>query len=248
MATEWEVNVDSYHPETRRKYGDAAADRANVFRREGLMSIGSVSADGVADIRAALDKVPCSSVVGDVCHHYDLNGVLAIAALKEIALMPAITRVAAMHIGAEPKILDVSCWKTMPGDGGRAAAQRWHRDVDDWRACKLFVYLTTVGPDNGPFMYVPGSHRYDYFEARGLAADGYFCPNGDDSRADAFTRLEICGPMPGKMFMVNTFGYHRGKPVAAGERVLFQVLYGLMGIEHFTYGTKIPRIREAWGM
>lgn len=250
MATEWEVSAGTYHPEHRRKFADAQADKWNVFRRDGFQNVGRLTPESVKEIREQLDKAPVTEVVAGVAHHYDIDAVLAIAQFKTIAFLPEVTRIAAIHIGAEPKILDVSCWKTLPGDGGREAAQRWHRDIDDWRACKLFVYLTDVGPENGPHLFVPASHRYDFFEARGVPADAYFLNGGSNpdlaETIESLPRFEVQAPA-GHMFLVNTYGFHRGKPVTAGERILFQVCYGLMEVEKFTGGTKIPKIRAKWG-
>jgi Phytanoyl-CoA dioxygenase (PhyH) len=40
----------------------------------------------------------------------------------------------------------------------------WHRDDEDRRIVKIFVYLTDVGEENGPFEYVPRS-RVSWFKA-----------------------------------------------------------------------------------
>lgn len=250
MPTPWELNARTYHPDTRRRFADAQADQHNVFRRDGFQNIGRITPESVAEILSKLADAAVVETVGGVCQHYDIDSILAIDNLKRIALLPEVTRIAAIHIGAEPKILDVSCWRTSPGDGGREAAQRWHRDIDDWRACKLFVYLTDVGPDNGPHLFVPGSHRYDYFEARGEPADAYFFNSNSDPAiaeiVETLPRFEVCAPA-GHMWIENTYGFHRGKPATAGTRVVFQVCYGLMEVERFMGGTKIPNIRAKWG-
>lgn len=37
-------------------------------------------------------------------------------------------------------------------------SQQWHRDPEDIKLCKVFLYLTDVDEDAGPFTYVRGSH------------------------------------------------------------------------------------------
>ena len=39
----------------------------------------------------------------------------------------------------------------------RVSSQRWHRDYNDERLVKVFIYLTDVDEDTGPLEYVPGS-------------------------------------------------------------------------------------------
>lgn len=247
MPSPWEISANTFSPERRRRYADEAADRANVFRRDGFAVVPPVPVETVNVILAALEPRR-GRLTADVLFHYDPEVFLAIAELKAIALRPDILCAAAVHLGAPAKIIDVSLWRTRPGDGGDAAAQRWHRDVDDWRACKLFVYLTDVGPEQGPHMFVPGSHRVEFFEVRDLPPDPFFIDagRGHDDAVDAFPRMEIMGP-PGTAFLENTYGFHKGKPVVSGERVLFQVCYGLMDLENMFPGSKIPAIRKAWG-
>ena len=57
------------------------------------------------------------------------------------------------------KLSYVDLWYTaqQPATDERVASQNWHVDFDDKHLLKAFVYLTDVGPDHGPFEYVPGS-------------------------------------------------------------------------------------------
>lgn len=244
---EWERSAQTYNPDARRRYADEAADRHNVFRRDGFQMFGRLAPETLDLIHNGLKDVK-GTFRANVLIDYDIDIILSNLSLRDIAMMPQITRIAAMHIGAEPKIIDVSLWETVEGDGEREAAQRWHRDVDDWRACKLFVYLTDVGPDQGPHLFVPGTHRYEYFEARGMAPDKYFFMDGSEHAdvIDTLPRIEVTGPA-GTMFMENTYCFHRGLPVRKGHRMVFQVCYGLMDLEKMMPGTKIPKIRAAWG-
>jgi len=50
---------------------------------------------------------------------------------------------------------------TLPVPEGAEAqqSQRWHRDPEDRKMCKVFIYLNDVDEGAGPFVYVPGSQR-----------------------------------------------------------------------------------------
>lgn len=245
--TPYQIMGETWSPERRRRFADEQADRYNVFRRDGLRVMPAVKREKINEVVKALVKEG-PTVHEPVISRWSVDFILAQPVFAEIALRADIITEAAMHIGAWPKIIDVSVWQTNPGDGGDPAAQKWHRDLDDWRACKLFVYLTDVGPKQGPHMFVPGSHRPELFEIRGLPPDRFFTSagRGMDSTIDAIPHLEVQGEA-GMTFLANTYCYHRGKPVEEGHRIIFQVCYGLMEIETMLPGTMIPRIRAAWG-
>jgi len=248
MPTAWDLNAETFSPERRRRFADEAADRANPFRRDGFQVMAPLMLRERENILAHISGAAWINKGSDLIQHISPDAILASPALHDLANRHDIITAAAMHIGALPKILDVSLWRTLPGDGGDEAAQRWHRDVDDWRACKLFVYLNDVGPDQGPHQFVAGSHRPEFFEMRGLPPDRFFIHSGRgmDDVVDTFPRLEVQGNA-GLCWLENTYGLHRGTPVRSGERIVFQVLYGLMDLENMMFGTKIPAIRKAWG-
>lgn len=252
MLTDWQRNAETFCPDRRRREGDAAADAANEFRRDGIKRLGKIDQVDVDHIANALGPQAHDVFSVNGLQFYELDQILAVPQLKQIAQHEAVLREAAMHIGAVPKILDVSAWiSTVPVTTDVDPAQRWHRDLDDWRACKLFVYLTDVGPENGPHQFVPGSHRPEYFERRGLVPDKFFIGAGRNVEGvpeivDQLPRLEICAKA-GTMFLANTYCFHKGKVPTAGRRVLFQVMYGLMDLENQMTGSKIPAIRKAWG-
>ena len=243
--TPYQIMGETWSPDRRRRFADEQADRHNQLRREGFKVLPSVPAAAIDEVVKALGQPPVRDGLID---RWSTDFILAQPLLKAIAFRPDVILEAAMHIGAIPRILDVSLWQTNPGDGGDPAAQKWHRDMDDWRACKLFVYLTDVGPKQGPHMFVPGSHRAEFFDVRGWAPDRFFTQAGRglDATIDAIPHFEMQGAA-GMTFLENTYCFHRGKPVEEGHRIIFQVCYGLMEIETMLSGTMIPSIRAAWG-
>lgn len=116
----------------------------------------------------------------------------------------------------------VSMWWTTPSaSGSSAAAQQFHFDLDRLRFIKLFVYLTDVKPENGPHVYVRGSHR-DLPEP--LRADRRYADDEVLAHYDSEDLLHITGPS-GTMFLADTRGLHKGLHVAEGARLVFQLEY-----------------------
>ena len=46
----------------------------------------------------------------------------------------------------------------MPEGSEAVSSQRWHRDPEDRKLCKVFIYLNDVDENAGHFTYVKGSH------------------------------------------------------------------------------------------
>ena len=65
------------------------------------------------------------------------------------------------YLGCRSKLYAYMCnvSKVMPEGHPPMFSQLWHRDHEDMRLFKMFVYLTDVSEDSGPFFYIKGSHR-----------------------------------------------------------------------------------------
>jgi ectoine hydroxylase-related dioxygenase (phytanoyl-CoA dioxygenase family) len=140
----------------------------------------------------------------------------------DIANDPRVLLVVEGALGAKPTLAAIRVWWSTPTQSGEPEhAELFHRDVDDLRFIKLFVYLTDVDENTGPHMFVSGSHRQN----RLTAISRY----GDSEVEQAFGSrniLSITGKA-GTAFLENTFGVHRGVPPRQGPRLIFQPLYTL---------------------
>lgn len=155
-----------------------------------------------------------------IAHHKPVD-VIGAPWLLELANDPRMLDIAGAYLGCKPTIGYMACWWSYPTGLGPQQAENWHRDADDWRFIKLFVYLTDVGRESGPHVYVRGSasdprllkvKRFDHDEV----AETF----GEDNM------LTMTGKA-GDGFFENTFGIHKGQPVQQGTRLIFQVAYSL---------------------
>lgn len=134
---------------------------------------------------------------------------------------PALALIAARYLG-QPVIQDqTALWWTTTKGSADAALNAWmfHQDRDRLSFLKFFVYLTDVGPDNGPHTVVQGTHKQI---PRSLRADGR---QTDDAVREAglWDRvISLAGPA-GTMMAVDTVGLHKGLPPQAGDRCVLQV-------------------------
>lgn len=152
--------------------------------------------------------------------------------LLDIANDPTILATIEGIFGCKPTIGFITAWWSVPTpDGKPRHAENFHRDIDDVNFIKLFLYLTDVGPENGPHEYIRGSH--DMLQI----SDGKRHTDEEVLAAFGADRLMSFAGPAGTMFLENTFGLHRGQPVRSGRRLILQIVYSMLPM---AYGPTAP--------
>jgi len=169
-------------------------------------------------------------------------------AIQKLMADPAFAAIAESYLNTGTSIGGVDVWwsAVYGNEPGSVAAQLFHFDFDAPPAwLKLFVYATDVGPDNGPHVYVRGSHRADIASAKALRARGY-TRISDVEMAAAFgpdAPTSITGPR-GTVFMADTRGFHKGTLPTAGHRLIAQLLFCSPVFNEHGVARTIPKIVE----
>lgn len=172
-----------------------------------------------------LDELPD----GTACAEYPLRTVMDCPGLMALVNDPSVLRLAEAYLGCKPTLSSLGVRWSLPGGEGRARYQAFHRDVDDWRFLKFFIYLTDVGPDCGPHVYVRGSHRRRFgFSSRRYSLDEINARFGADSL------LTVTGPA-GAAFIADTVGVHCGGPPSGRPRLMLQAQYSILPVFAFAY-------------
>jgi len=141
--------------------------------------------------------------------------------ILKLANDPSILNIVASFLGAQPTISNVNMWWSYSGHNEAEQAQNFHRDFDDIKFCKLFIYLTDVEKENGPHVFVKGSSN----QSKLLKIKRYT----DSQIEEAFgpeNILEFVRPK-GSMFLVDTYGFHKGLLPQKGNRLILQIQYSL---------------------
>lgn len=132
--------------------------------------------------------------------------------------------------------------RVMPKDHPPIISQAWHRDHEDMRLMKMFIYLTDVDENSGPFHYVLGSHRggkwYKTFPRRNKPP---FSPRPTDKEfwyaiPDADI-LQVTGKA-GTVIFADTMGLHKGGYCTEKERMMSMSAFSTNGRfhkDHLTY-------------
>ena len=133
--------------------------------------------------------------------------------------------VAATYFGFLPKLNSFMLQQTLLVPPGAPAylSQRWHRDPEDKKMLKVFIYMTDVNNIGaGPFTYVKGSQlggRWRHvFPQRPPA--GSYPPEGEVEKIVPKSDIQVCLAPAGTVIFCDTSGLHRGGYSTTTQRVL----------------------------
>jgi hypothetical protein len=173
----------------------------------------------------ALENLPA----GIAMAAYSLGTIIACPGLMAAINGPRILGIVSRYLGCKPTISSLGVRWSFPTAARPAETQLFHRDPDDWRFLKLFVYLTEVDLDSGPHVYVAGSNRTQgHIRARPYSRSELEARFGPESIQ------AVTGPR-GTTFLADTHGIHMGKPPQGRARLMLQVQYSLLPIFAFRY-------------
>jgi len=175
----------------------------------------------------------------EITHKHYLNRALAIndGSFFDFYLNNYFTQIAQEFLEVDnPLLFNVLAWMHSWKKGyPRQHSQNWHRDREDYKLLKIFVYYSEVDEKNGPFEYVPnsfcGGDFHGLYEGRANYMDyasdsenrGNTRSKEEEEKCES-TKLTFTG-VPGDIIMTNNSGFHRGGFVEEGVRVMTHGLY-----------------------
>ena len=187
---------------------------------------GNAEPHRVLDRSARGSLMPGDAVIGDY-----LDGIGQCDTIRRLWRDPKILEIARASLGTRPLPLRSRLWWSFRADRASAtmrsvyAQDSFHFDLDGWRAVKFFFYMTDVGPENGPHLYVRKSHRnrawldqFSPFKSR--STRHITAKYGRDSLA------VIHGPA-GTGFVEDPYGFHTGTSVTGAARLILEIEYGV---------------------
>ena len=138
-----------------------------------------------------------------------------------------LTLIAREFIGASPQILGPHSWTTTYREHEsdlqiEENAMAYHCDSDFFGFLKVFLLLTDVTMENGPFTFIRGSHRGKR-HVQGRVANEVLKIQPDE---------EMFGTgQPGDVVLAATKGWHKATPPSVGTRTMVQWIYsnGFLG-------------------
>lgn len=166
-------------------------------------------------------------VEDNTCWAVDQQEVLAIPEVQGLLMDPVLLDAMSRYLGCPPIHVQTNSWwsKAESHDERslRKSAQLFHQDKEFIKFLKVFVYLNDVTEDNGPHQFIAGSNK-DYLEHVPAGykfsqrlSDEYLAATYDRSRFQSFTGRR------GTVVIEDTSGFHKGKPVISGQRLILQL-------------------------
>jgi hypothetical protein len=146
--------------------------------------------------------------------------------LLRLALDRKLLEIVSAYLGMWPRLHAIGAWLNFPTEHEAKEAQLWHRDPEDMKIVKVFVYLNNVGMKNGPFCYIPKTHPFSsgagtipiHKDKKRILDDEMVAALPQD-------RWMACTGPANTMILADTVGYHRGGKPTEGTRLLITFTY-----------------------
>lgn len=135
------------------------------------------------------------------------------------------------YMGMYSKFHYYTCNITIPMPKGHPPirSQRWHRDHEDKKMCKMFFYLNDVDSEAGPFTHVLGSPAFNGGKWSKTFSQnpplGFYPPNGAVEKTIPAEDIKICTAKAGTVVFCDTGGIHFGGYAKSKERLMFTAEY-----------------------
>ena len=160
---------------------------------------------------------------------YTLPTILDCPGLLRLLNAAPVLDLATSYLGCKPTLSSVGVRWSFPDCTQPEPTQHLHRDPDDWRFLKLFIYLTDVDPESGPHRYVLGSHC-----TSGHLRDVHYTAAAVAQRFGPGAMHEVTG-RSGTAFIADTYGIHAGAVPTRNPRLILQAQYSLLPVYAFRY-------------
>ena len=148
------------------------------------------------------------------------------SAIIRLALDPKLLEIVACYLGLWPKLHAIHGWLNFPTNEPPRASQMWHRDPEDLRIIKAFIYLVDVDEETGPFTYIPKTHAFGEYAARDpMHTDRKRILDEEMNPVLSPETHLVCTGPAGTMILADTVGYHRGGKPRSKDRILLTFTY-----------------------
>jgi hypothetical protein len=166
-------------------------------------------------------------------------------------LSDELLQIACSYLGYIPQLFEVYIEKTVPiGENSPTYSQNWHRDPEERKTLKIFLYLNDVNLESGPFTYILGSQPTGKTKLSKLYPQKL--PHGSYPNIDSVPNLIEDGncyvAIAGKATLIfcDTAGIHKGGYATSQERIMSTAffpskkysekpLFTLEGLDHNDY-------------
>ncbi|WP_420549962.1 phytanoyl-CoA dioxygenase family protein [Curvivirga sp.] len=216
----------------------------------GYTEVPSISSDLLQSIRKYLDtqtlyvgdtqKDLKPTNLNDAANHnmarYEVRDLIRSIDILYAATSDRFLQTAESYIGHPVIITNISSWWSFSGHSEPKNAQNFHFDLDDFRFCKGFIYLTDVDDHSGPHCYYPETHNLTKLQEILKSSNNpqefinwyvkEFRKTDEDCEMYLKSKpVNLTGPA-GTCLLVDTSGIHKGLIPKNKDRQIIQFEYG----------------------
>lgn len=178
-------------------------------------------------VRSAKPKMTIYQIDRPQAIRYDylVNDILANPDVQLLLCDHSLLALAEMYLNARPKFDVLSMWwhTNFQSKADSEAGQFYHFDLDRLKWLKVFIYLTDVGPQDGPHSFIEGSHASGGIP-QNLLEKGYVRLSDDEVLRNFGSSREVLFSAPrGTIIIEDTRGLHKGHPVSGNSRLILQL-------------------------
>jgi ectoine hydroxylase-related dioxygenase (phytanoyl-CoA dioxygenase family) len=175
-----------------------------------------------------------------------------------------VLQIVSIYLRYVPQLFEVYVEKTMPvGSETPSFSQNWHRDPEEKKTLKVFIYLSDVTEESGPFTYVLGSSPTGTGKHKNLFPQklphGSYPSEIDVSSKVKLEDLLIATGVQGSIIFCDTSGLHRGGYAKSDYRIMSTGFYpskyysersrfSVKGLDNHSEATILPLARKVLGI
>lgn len=142
-----------------------------------------------------------------------------------VVLSKSVVMIVGTYLGMIPRLYEFRAEEinSVGSDAQKIGSMRWHRDPHDRHLCKVFIYLSDVGPKNGPFTYLKHStvsNKYGKIFPQ-KPPSGIYPPAEELEKRIEKKDLFPATGKAGSVIFADTSGFHRGGFVEENMRRMF---------------------------
>lgn len=149
--------------------------------------------------------------------------------LFELATSPEVVDLVNSYLGLWSRLIYFDMWHTVPMmTSTRVLSQRWHRDPEDCKKIRIFLYYKEVDEEAGPMEYFAGSQMggpYEHLFPWQDPLNTPYPPEGAIDKAMPPSKHVILKGGPGTLIFCDTAGLHRGGIATTKPRILATAAY-----------------------